>query len=63
MLIREAAVPVLLYYLVHILIVRIAAALQVTRCIRNVTELFTESRKMTVSNCKNIQNIYTPFHC
>lgn len=63
MLIREAAVPVLLYYLVHILIVRVAAALQVTRCIRNVTELFIESRKMTVSNCKNIQNIYTSFHC
>ena len=63
MLIREAAVPVLLYYLVHILIVRVAAALQVTRCIRNVTELFIESRKMTVRNCKNIQNIYTSFHC
>ena len=63
MLIREAAVPVLLYYLVHILIVRVGAALQVTRCIRNVTELFIESRKMTVSNCKNIQNIYTSFHC
>ena len=63
MLIREAPAPFLLYYLAHILIVRVAAALQVTLCIRNVTELFIESRKMTVSNCKSIQNIYTSFHC